>query len=210
MVGQALPAELEWGQVYIEMLYAPVTPADMYTLRLGGVYDEDSKEPPFVAGHEGVAVVLKVGRLDANAHECDAGQAGRQALHSVSHCQHPGCTQASLTTTLTVIFNMRLHVHVLCLATQVGPGVTGLSEGDVVLPTAPLLGTFTQAAVVKAKQVVGVGRLASLEGSITVPAEAGQQKGKRLCVTPRQSSLWAVPAMPADSAACRLLFAGAT
>lgn len=67
------------------------------------------------------------------------------------------------------------------LPTQVGPGVTGLSEGDVVLPTTPLLGTFTQAAVVKAKQVVGVGRLASLEG--TTPAETGQQKGKRLCVT---------------------------
>lgn len=73
------------------------------------------------------------------------------------------------------------------MPTQVGPGVTGLSEGDVVLPTTPLLGTFTQAAVVKAKQVVGVGRLASLEGSITTPAEAGQQSSKCLCVATAQT-----------------------
>jgi hypothetical protein len=46
--------------VYIEMRVAPLTPADVYTMRLGGLYDEQSKEPPFVAGHEGVAVVLKV------------------------------------------------------------------------------------------------------------------------------------------------------
>lgn len=52
---------------------------------------------------------------------------------------------------------------VLCCVSQVGPGVKDLSEGDVVLPTIPLLGTFTQAAVVKAKQVVRVGKLASLE-----------------------------------------------
>lgn len=48
-------------QVYIEFRLAPVTPADVYTMRLGGLYDEQSKEPPFVAGHEAVAVVLKVG-----------------------------------------------------------------------------------------------------------------------------------------------------
>jgi hypothetical protein len=72
--------------------------------------------------------------------------------------------------------------------TQVGPGVTSLSEGDVVLPTTPLLGTFTQAAVVKAKQVVRVGRLASLEGSSsTTPTGAGQQKGKCSCIS---RSLW--------------------
>jgi hypothetical protein len=50
----------EWGQVLIEVKYAPVTPADIYTVRLGGMYDEDSKEPPFVAGHDAVAVVAKV------------------------------------------------------------------------------------------------------------------------------------------------------
>jgi NADPH:quinone reductase-like Zn-dependent oxidoreductase len=48
---------------------------------------------------------------------------------------------------------------------QVGPGVKDLFEGDVVLPTTPLLGTFTQAAVVKAKQLVRVGKVASLDSS---------------------------------------------
>jgi len=47
------------------------------------------------------------------------------------------------------------------LLLQVGPGVKELSEGDVVLPTTPLLGTFAQAAVVKAKEVVRVGTVAS-------------------------------------------------
>lgn len=47
-------------QVFIEFKVAPVTPADVYSMRLGGVYDDQSKEPPFVAGHEGVAVVAKV------------------------------------------------------------------------------------------------------------------------------------------------------
>jgi len=45
------------------MKLAPVTPADVYTMRLGGLYDDQSKEPPFVAGHEGVGVVVKVGRI---------------------------------------------------------------------------------------------------------------------------------------------------
>lgn len=48
-------------QVYIEVKLAPVTPADIYTMRLGGVYDEQNKDPPFTVGHEGVAVVVKVG-----------------------------------------------------------------------------------------------------------------------------------------------------
>lgn len=55
--------------------------------------------------------------------------------------------------------------HAVWQPQQVGPGVKDLSEGDVVLPTAPLLGTFTQAAVVKAKQWVRVGRLASEDGA---------------------------------------------
>lgn len=48
---------------------------------------------------------------------------------------------------------------------QAGPGVKDLVEGDVVLPTTPLLGTFTEAAVVKAKQLVRVGKLASLDSN---------------------------------------------
>lgn len=42
---------------------------------------------------------------------------------------------------------------------QVGPGVKDLAEGDVVLPTIPLLGTWTEAAIAQAKHVVKVGKL---------------------------------------------------
>jgi hypothetical protein len=50
--------------------------------------------------------------------------------------------------------------------------VKGLQEGDVVLPTVPLLGTYRQAAVVKAKQIVRVGALGS--GSAGAHVDAGQ------------------------------------
>lgn len=61
-----LVASLPPLQVYVEMRVVPVTPADVYTMRLGGLYDDQSREPPFVAGHEGVAVVAKVGGLQLN------------------------------------------------------------------------------------------------------------------------------------------------
>ncbi|KAF6265797.1 hypothetical protein COO60DRAFT_762517 [Scenedesmus sp. NREL 46B-D3] len=113
MVAEQLPVELEWGQVLIEVKYAPVTPADIYTVRLGGVYDEESREPPFVAGHDAVAAVAKI-----------------------------------------------------------GPGVKELSEGDVVLPVVPLLGCWSEAAVVKAKTVVRVGKLASSSAAVATPNSA--------------------------------------
>jgi hypothetical protein len=62
--------------------------------------------------------------------------------------------------------------------TQVGPGVKELSEGDVVLPTVPLLGTFTQAAVVKAKQLVRVGKLAAMDNNTAAATE--QPQGARM------------------------------
>eukprot|EP00878_Enallax_costatus_P032601 GHUV01035843.1.p1 GENE.GHUV01035843.1~~GHUV01035843.1.p1 ORF type:complete len:246 (+),score=98.27 GHUV01035843.1:107-844(+) len=106
VVSRPLPPDLEWGQVLLEFKYAHVTPADIYSIRLGGMYDETSKECPFVAGHDGVAAVAKV-----------------------------------------------------------GPGVKDLAEGDVVLPTIPLLGTWTEAAVVQAKHVVRVGKLGSCDAA---------------------------------------------
>jgi NADPH:quinone reductase-like Zn-dependent oxidoreductase len=56
----ALPAELEWGEVLLSVRAAPVNPADLYTLSTGGLYGGDAVKPPFVAGHDGVAVVVKV------------------------------------------------------------------------------------------------------------------------------------------------------
>lgn len=60
LVSQPLPAELEWGQVLVELLYVPLGPGDMYTARLGGIYGEEAKEAPLVMGHDGVGVVTKV------------------------------------------------------------------------------------------------------------------------------------------------------
>lgn len=74
----------------------------------------------------------------------------------------------------------RLGSNVLAVfvfVVQVGPGVKELSEGDVVLPTVPLLGTFTQAAV-KAKQLVSVGKLASLDTDAA--AATKQSQGARM------------------------------
>lgn len=55
-----IPAQLEWGEVLLSMKYAPIDAADTYTASLGGVYGGTSLTLPFVAGHQGVATVLKV------------------------------------------------------------------------------------------------------------------------------------------------------
>jgi trans-2-enoyl-CoA reductase len=62
IVSEQLPPELGWGEVLLLVKYAPISPADTYSARLGGVYGSDSVEPPFVCGHDGVAEVAKVGR----------------------------------------------------------------------------------------------------------------------------------------------------
>lgn len=55
-----LPAELEWGQVLVSVRYAPINPADLYTVATGGTYGQESVKPPFVPGHDAVGVVVKV------------------------------------------------------------------------------------------------------------------------------------------------------
>lgn len=57
---EALPGELEWGQVLLSMRVVPINPADLYTVSTGGLYGSEAVAPPFVAGHDGVAVVVKV------------------------------------------------------------------------------------------------------------------------------------------------------
>lgn len=43
--------------------YAPVSAADTYTARLGGMYGTDTAPKlPYVAGHDGVGVVITVRR----------------------------------------------------------------------------------------------------------------------------------------------------
>ncbi|MEW5309080.1 MAG: hypothetical protein WDW38_000991 [Sanguina aurantia] len=61
MSSEALPRELEWGQVLLRLRFAAISPGDTYSARLGGIYGSDSMEPPFVMGHEGVFVVAMVG-----------------------------------------------------------------------------------------------------------------------------------------------------
>ena len=58
---EALPAALEWGQVLVSIRAAPINPADLYTNQTGGLYGSEAANTPFVAGHDGVAVVVKVG-----------------------------------------------------------------------------------------------------------------------------------------------------
>ncbi|PRW34018.1 trans-2-enoyl- reductase [Chlorella sorokiniana] len=59
---EALPQSLEWGEVLLSVRYAPINPADLYTIQTGGMYGpSDAVQTPFVAGHDGVAVVVKVG-----------------------------------------------------------------------------------------------------------------------------------------------------
>ena len=55
-----LPTELEWGQVLVSVRYAPINPADLYTVATGGTYGQESVKPPFVPGHDAVGVVVKV------------------------------------------------------------------------------------------------------------------------------------------------------
>lgn len=57
-----IPAELEWGQVLVSIRAAPINPADLYTIQTGGLYgSEPAAKPPFVPGHDGVGIVVKVG-----------------------------------------------------------------------------------------------------------------------------------------------------
>ena len=57
-----IPSELEWGQVLVSIRAAPINPADLYTIQTGGLYGtEPSVPPPFVPGHDGLGVVVKVG-----------------------------------------------------------------------------------------------------------------------------------------------------
>ncbi|CAG9460516.1 unnamed protein product [Pedinophyceae sp. YPF-701] len=62
LTSEARPASLEWGQVLVAVRRAAISPGDLYTIGTGGVYgDEARASPPFVCGHDGVAVVAKVG-----------------------------------------------------------------------------------------------------------------------------------------------------
>ena len=63
---EALPTELEWGQVLVSLRAVPVSPADLHTIQTGGSYGSSRVQPPFVIGHDGVGVVMQVGSLQSS------------------------------------------------------------------------------------------------------------------------------------------------
>lgn len=59
---EPIPEELEWGQVLVSVRSTAINPADLYTIQTGGVYGPEAPATaPFVPGHDGVGVVVKVG-----------------------------------------------------------------------------------------------------------------------------------------------------
>jgi len=57
---EPLPKELHWKEVLVQMLAIPINPADLFNIE--GYNDQSvQKELPFIAGSEGVGVILKLG-----------------------------------------------------------------------------------------------------------------------------------------------------
>jgi trans-2-enoyl-CoA reductase len=72
MVSEAIPAELEWGEVLVNVRAAPVNPGDLYSVHMGGAGSSDAAaKPPFIAGSDGLGVVVKVGPGVKNLGEND-------------------------------------------------------------------------------------------------------------------------------------------
>jgi Alcohol dehydrogenase GroES-like domain len=59
---EPIPVELLWGEVLVNIRAAPINPADLYTVATGGSYAGNHLSLPFIAGHDGVGVVIKVRR----------------------------------------------------------------------------------------------------------------------------------------------------
>lgn len=60
MSSSLIPSELDWGQVLVRMLYAPIDAADSYMSMTGGSYGDASTALPYVAGQHGLGSVMKV------------------------------------------------------------------------------------------------------------------------------------------------------
>lgn len=142
LASELLPTALEWGQVLVAMALVPVSPADLYSSRLGGVYGSESVACPFVGGHDGVGIVRKV---RWGSRRCTSKAAERcWVADRIPIVRPPPDLQPSL---LLSLF----------LCGQVGPGVKQLAEGDVVLPLHAFAGTWRSLAVHKEKDLLRVG-----------------------------------------------------
>lgn len=122
---------------------------------MGGLYGpSDSVEPPFVAGHDGVAVVVKVGRA-CHAPQLGCGQkhAGRRSAGTRSFLSgHTGYYGRLLTVDASGCLTACVPV-----CPQVGPGVKGLAENDWVVPLKPNLGTWRSLAGARLGWLLGQG-----------------------------------------------------
>lgn len=56
-----LPQALEWGDVLVNIRFAAINPADVYTAKMGGLYGSTKSKVPYIAGHDCIGVVVKVG-----------------------------------------------------------------------------------------------------------------------------------------------------
>jgi len=70
---EPIPQALEWGEVLVSIRAAPLNPADLYDVKTGGAHDNGSESltTPFVAGNDGMGVVVKVGPGVKNLQEND-------------------------------------------------------------------------------------------------------------------------------------------
>lgn len=118
MEADPLPGELQWGEVLISIRYAPINPADIYSIQTGGAYGQEFVDPPFVAGHDG-------------------------ALPCPLHCKCIGVAAMSTCLRLNVTFMFTAGIAVVM---KVGPGVKSLHENDWVIPGKPHLGTWRSLA----------------------------------------------------------------
>jgi hypothetical protein len=92
----------------VAMRAAPISPADTYTATTGGALGPDIREPPYVAGHDGIGVVQKVYRPSIILllqrrlpHLC---------LWRCSLAAKPSCASASTTASLEV-FTWPLRIY---------------------------------------------------------------------------------------------------
>eukprot|EP00899_Mesostigma_viride_P018506 jgi/Mesvir1/26657/Mv20446-RA.1 len=60
---EAIPSQLEWGEVLINMQCIPINPQDLYSCMVGrfSLLDGEDVAPPFIGGNDGVGTVMRVG-----------------------------------------------------------------------------------------------------------------------------------------------------
>ena len=60
VVQEPLAETLSWGQVLVSVRAAPINPADIHAMQSGGLYGDAAVAAPFIAGMDGVGIVMRV------------------------------------------------------------------------------------------------------------------------------------------------------